>query len=305
MIQPSTERAGDLERLDAPASRPSVEAAIAAARDLLAIDIALSDRATGPRHLFDAARACVPLTSSSGRVHGTLRAANHDSMLELGERDLGYLRVLARLIADQIEREDMEAEAQMRGARRSSAHALAKAVEARDSYTGAHSRAVVDLALAVARELGLPFDEHADVELVALLHDIGKLSVPDSILRKPGPLTDDEWHVMRRHPIHGAELAASVSGVEGLAEPIRAEHERWDGRGYPDGLAGESIPIASRITLVCDAFDAMTSDRPYRPALSVSEALAEVRAGAGSQFCPRSAAALLSIAAPDSAAVAG
>ena len=305
MIQPSTERAGDLERLDAPASRPSVEAAIAAARDLLAIDIAFSYRATEPRHLFDAVRACVPLTSSSGRVHGTLRAANRDSMLELGERDLGYLRVLARLIADQIEREDMEAEARRRGARRSSAHALAKAVEARDSYTGAHSRAVVDLALAVASELGLPFDEHADVELVALLHDIGKLSVPDSILRKPGPLTDDEWHVMRCHPIHGAELAASVSGVEGLAEPIRAEHERWDGRGYPDGLAGESIPIASRITLVCDAFDAMTSDRPYRPALSVSEALAEVRAGAGSQFCPRSAAALLSIAAPDSAAVAG
>lgn len=305
MIQPSTERAGDLERLGAPASRPSVEAAVIAARDLLGIDIALSDRSTDRRHLFDAMRACVPLTSSSGRVHGTLRAASHDSMPELGERDLGYLQILARLIADQIEREEMEAEARMLEARRSSAYALARAVEARDSYTGAHSRAVVDLALAVASELGLPFDQHADVEFVALLHDIGKLSVPDSILRKPGPLTEEEWQVMRRHPIHGAELAGSVRGVAGLAEPIRAEHERWDGRGYPDGLAGESIPIASRITLVCDAFDAMTSDRPYRPALPVSDALAEIRAGAGNQFCPRSAAALLKIAAPDRAAVAG
>jgi HD-GYP domain-containing protein (c-di-GMP phosphodiesterase class II) len=303
MTEASIERVGDLEWLDTPASRPSVEVALAAARDLLGLDIAVSsDRTDAPSARTPAS---VPLTSSTGRGHGTLSARRGDAIPELGERDLRFLRLLARLIADQIERDEIEAEERMREARHSSANALAKAVEARDSYTGAHSRAVVDLALAVAGELGLSSGQRAEVELVALLHDIGKLAVPDSILRKPGPLTAEEWQVMRRHPIDGARLAGSVRGVERLAEPIRAEHERWDGHGYPDGLAGESIPIASRITLVCDAFDAMTSERPYRPALSVDDALEEVRAGAGSQFCPRSAAALVAVAEPQSAVGAG
>ena len=128
---------------------------------------------------------------------------------------------------------------------------------------------------------------------VALLHDIGKIALPDGILRKPGPLDDEEWETMRRHPVHGAEMVAEVPGLRHLAPMVRAEHERWDGNGYPDGLAGEEIPLASRITLVCDAYHAMTSDRPYRRALSAEDARAEVADGLGSQFCPTAGRALL------------
>ena len=172
---------------------------------------------------------------------------------------------------------------------------LIAAVEARDAYTGEHSACVVEHAVAVARHLGLDDDAVAEVEQVALLHDIGKLAVPDTILRKPGPLDEEEWAIMRTHPISSDELIRNVPGLAHLAPAIRAEHERWDGGGYPDGLAGERIPLSSRITLVCDAYHAMTSDRPYRRALPETEARAQIRAGAGSQFCPTAAAALLEI----------
>jgi HD-GYP domain-containing protein (c-di-GMP phosphodiesterase class II) len=130
---------------------------------------------------------------------------------------------------------------------------------------------------------------------VAMLHDIGKIAVPDTILGKPGSLTEEEWQVMRSHSESGEELIRNTPGLEHLAPAIRAEHERWDGGGYPDGLAGEGIPLVSRITFVCDAYHAMTSDRPYRSALPEDEARAELEAGAGTQFCPRCATALLDI----------
>ncbi len=170
---------------------------------------------------------------------------------------------------------------------------LIAAVDARDSYTGAHSQAVVAHALAVALELGLSDAEARDVELTALLHDIGKISIPDAILHKEGPLNDEEWEVMRTHSIVSERLVAGTPQLAHLAPMVRAEHERWDGTGYPDGLAGEAIPLASRITLVCDAYDAMTSDRPYRKAMSADQAAQEVKKNAGSQFCPTAADALL------------
>jgi HD-GYP domain-containing protein (c-di-GMP phosphodiesterase class II) len=154
---------------------------------------------------------------------------------------------------------------------------------------------VVEHAVAVARRLGLREAEVRDVEQIALLHDIGKLSIPDAILRKPGPLDPDEWAIMQTHPESSESLIASVPGLQHLAPCLRAEHERWDGEGYPDGLSGESIPLASRITLVCDAFHAMTSDRPYREALAFEAARAEIAAGLGTQFCPTAGAALLEI----------
>jgi HD-GYP domain-containing protein (c-di-GMP phosphodiesterase class II) len=112
---------------------------------------------------------------------------------------------------------------------------------------------VVESAAAVARRLRLDAGAIADVEQVALLHDIGKIAVPDAVLRKPGPLTDAEWETMRHHPVQGAEMVAAIPGLRHLAPMVRAEHERWDGNGYPDGLSGEQIPLPSRITLVCDA----------------------------------------------------
>jgi diguanylate cyclase (GGDEF)-like protein len=174
-----------------------------------------------------------------------------------------------------------------------SLRALLAAVNARDSYTAVHSRHVVTLARGVARMLGLEDGVAAEVEHVALLHDLGKIAVPDAILCKPGPLTHHEQTLMRQHPVVGAEILASMPELAHLAASVRAEHERWDGGGYPDGLAGEEIPIASRIVLVCDAYHAMTSDRPYRRAMSSGEAREEIGLHAGSQFCPRAAAALL------------
>ena len=171
---------------------------------------------------------------------------------------------------------------------------LADIVEADDAYTAMHCRHVVTLALAVAARVGLEGDAVRRVELGALLHDVGKLAVPEAILRKTGPLSETEWRIMRQHTVVGARmLAAAGPELAVVADVVRASHERFDGRGYPDGLAGEDIPLEARIVACCDAFSAMTTDRPYRAALSVGEALDEVRGGAGTQFDPLVAEALV------------
>jgi putative nucleotidyltransferase with HDIG domain len=239
--------------------------------------------------------ASVPVRFSDGRLYGTLCAGSHAANPALGYRELRFLHVLARLFADVLEREGLERRARHLELEAATASALVTAVQARDSYTGDHSRAVVDAAAAVAGQLGLDERAIGDVKHVALLHDIGKIAVPDALLRKPGPLTDEEWVVMRAHTVHGAEMVAAVEGLRHLAPMVRAEHERWDGAGYPDGRAGDDIPMASRITLVCDAYHAMTSDRPYRPALSAEEARAEVERGLGTHFCPTAGRALLEV----------
>lgn len=237
----------------------------------------------------------VPLRFSDGSLYGTLCAGSHEARPDLGYRELQFLHVFARLVSDQLERESMQRAARDLELQAVTAQTLMAAVEARDSYTGEHSARVVEHAVAVARHLALGEAEIAEIRHVALLHDIGKLAVPDTILRKQGPLTDDEWDVMRTHPISSDHLIRNVPGLAHLAPAIRAEHERWDGSGYPDGLAGEEIPLASRITLACDAYHAMTSDRPYRAAMSDERARTEIRAGAGTQFCPTAARALLDV----------
>ena len=241
----------------------------------------------------------VPLRFSDGRVYGTLCCLSHEPDARLQERDAKFVGVLARLVADQIEREDLEAERRRLEARATGVGALLAALAARDGYTGEHSEAVVGHAVAVARRMGLPEAGVTEVEQAALLHDIGKIGVGDAILNKPGPLTDAEWEIMRMHPAIGEEIVASTKDLSHLAPAIRADHERWDGGGYPDGLSGEEIPIASRIVLVCDAFHAMTSDRPYRKALGVEEALGELRKNAGSQFCPRTVEAFVGVVEQD------
>jgi putative nucleotidyltransferase with HDIG domain len=165
-----------------------------------------------------------------------------------------------------------------------------------DEYTGAHSQGVVSLSVAVADELGLEEEQRRLVEFGALLHDVGKIAVPKEIVNKSGVLSEDEWAVMRRHTIMGQRMLERVGGaLKDVGDVVRASHERWDGTGYPDGLAGEEIPIAARIVCAADAFSAMTTDRPYRAARDRQVAIAELRAQAGKQFDPRVAEATVAV----------
>ena len=171
--------------------------------------------------------------------------------------------------------------------------ALALALSERDRGTGEHAEQVVALAGAVARRMNLDAEEVERIAAAALLHDIGKVAVADSVLSKPGPLNDEEWEIMRGHTIVGERILRAVPGLGPVARMVRHGHERFDGNGYPDGLRGEEIPLGSRIVLVCDAYDAMTSPRPYREALSREQAVAELAAHAGTQFDPRVVDALV------------
>ena len=177
--------------------------------------------------------------------------------------------------------------------RRDAVEALAVALLERDRYTGEHSESVVDMAGNVARALGLSEAQVEDVRSAALLHDIGKVGIPDAILNKPGPLTDEERAVMAEHPVIGERILRSIGGFSQVAAIVRHEHERYDGKGYPDGISGDEIPIGSRIILACDAYHAMTSDRPYRARMSHADAFAELARCAGSQFDPDVTAALV------------
>ena len=169
---------------------------------------------------------------------------------------------------------------------------FAEMLSERDPYTAEHSDGIVATACTTARALGASTAELVELRLAAPLHDLGKIRVPSSILAKPGPLTARDRLVIDRHPVWGAELLACVPGLEVVAGIVRFHHERWDGTGYPDGLSGARIPLASRIIAACDAYHAMTSDRPYRRAMSAEQAISELRANAGSQFDPQVVAEL-------------
>lgn len=170
-------------------------------------------------------------------------------------------------------------------------------VDARDSYTAGHSRRVRLLALAIGGELALDGDDLRALGDAALFHDIGKLAIPDEILLKPTSLTDDEWELMRSHSDEGARMVERVGFVEQAAPAIRHHHERFDGSGYPDGLAGEGIPLAARVIHLADALDSMLTARVYRPGRPARDALAEVRRETGRQFCPACVSALVRLVA--------
>jgi putative nucleotidyltransferase with HDIG domain len=164
---------------------------------------------------------------------------------------------------------------------------LGDVLEADDEYTGMHSQSVVSLSVAVADELGLSSAERRNVEFGALLHDVGKIAVPKEIINKPGPLTPDEWLVIKAHTIEGQKMLDRVGGLlSEVGRIVRSSHERWDGSGYPDGLAGEQIPLGATIVSCCDAFNAMTTDRSYRSAMPLEDAIAELHAESGKQFNP-------------------
>ena len=170
---------------------------------------------------------------------------------------------------------------------------LANAIEARDGYARGHSERVSRLAIAVGQRLGLPADSLGHLHRAARLHDIGKIATPDAILNKPEALTEAEWQIVRRHPTDGVEMLAGASLVAPALDAIRHHHERWDGAGYPLGVQGKQIPLLARIIAVADAYDAMTSARPYREPLDASEAVRELAAGRGKQFDPRCVDAML------------
>jgi len=185
---------------------------------------------------------------------------------------------------------------ELSAAYRGTALLLGDVVEADDHYTGAHSRDVVELAIAVADHLGVDARSRHLVEMTALLHDVGKIRIPDSIITKPGPLTPAEREIINTHTIEGERLLSQVGGL--LAEVgtiVRSCHERYDGHGYPDGLAGERIPLVARIVCCCDAYSAMTTDRPYRTAMPPAEAHAELVRNRGTQFDPDVVGAMLAV----------
>lgn len=164
---------------------------------------------------------------------------------------------------------------------------IAKIVSSRDPYTGVHSEEVAELAVKLAKVLNLPEKEIARIETAARVHDLGKIAVPDAILLKPGPLTEEEWKVMKQHPVVSAEILAGLGIYKDCVDIIRHEHEHWDGSGYPDGLKGEEIPLGSRIIAVADVWHALLSDRPYRKAYTKEEAIKIMQEMAGKTLDPK------------------
>jgi ribonuclease P protein subunit RPR2 len=206
-------------------------------------------------------------------------------------------RQLQRELADLrtgLKRERARSEG-LRRSHMATVRALSNAVETRAGYTGNHAERATAYALEILRPLGISSSETAEVEFGFLLHDIGKIAIPDAILFKPGALTGEEQSLIRQHPLIGAQIVEAIEFLGGAADVVRSHHERWDGRGYPDGLSGEQIPMAARVFAVADVFDALTTKRPYRPASSFTVAREIITGQAGAQFDPRVVEAFNSI----------
>jgi HD-GYP domain-containing protein (c-di-GMP phosphodiesterase class II)/putative methionine-R-sulfoxide reductase with GAF domain len=249
------------------------------------VHLGVLPRTGTPRH------AIAPLRLDAGRV-GCLDV----SAPQLGDREFSdrKMRLLAGM-ADQAKLAIASA-SNFEGLERtflSTVEALANALEASDEYTSSHARSLTDRALRVGVELGLDGAALKRLELGSLFHDIGKIGIPSEILTKPGPLSSQERATVELHPQLGERILAPIEQLADVRPIVRHCHERWDGAGYPDGLHGEAIPVEARIIFVCDAFDAMTTDRPYRRRLPIAEARRRLREAAGSQFDPRVVEAFL------------
>jgi HD-GYP domain-containing protein (c-di-GMP phosphodiesterase class II) len=218
-----------------------------------------------------------------GEVQGAL-SADPPTGRSFGTHDLGVLEELAGTAGAALRHAERRTGA-LRAIREGVRDLVAR-IDAHDGYTAGHSSEVVGWCCALGERLKLSLPDMLELELGALLHDLGKVRVPDEILRKPGPLEPAERELVNRHPVWGAELLEQVPGLEPVATIVRFHHERWDGSGYPDGLGYDRIPIASRVVAVCDAYQAMTSTRPYSAALPPAAAASELRAGVGTQFDP-------------------
>ena len=240
-------------------------------------DYIVRDPSTDPR-----AELAVPVFVD-GAVWGVLNIEATDPGA-LAEADAVLVEAIASSFGEAVHRARLLAD--LESAFTTALAVLTSTVEAKDDYTACHGEDVAVLAERIARRMSLPGALARDVRYAAMLHDIGKVAVPSEILLKPGPLTDEEWVTMRGHAAIGGDLVARIDAFAHLAPAVRASHERWDGGGYPDGLAGECIPLAARIIAACDTYDAIVTDRPYRPARSSREACAELRRVAGTQLDP-------------------
>jgi putative nucleotidyltransferase with HDIG domain len=213
-----------------------------------------------------------------------LRAELRRREREAADKELQLQRYAADL-RETFKQERARAQ-ELRRSYMATVRALSNAVEARDAYTGKHAERVAAYGIEIARAAGLPRPAAPELEFGFLLHDIGKVAVPDSILYKPGPLTTEERALMARHPAIGAEIVGQIEFLAEATQVVRSHHERWDGLGYPDGLAGDQIPLAARVFAVADVLDALTTDRPYRAGFPLRQARVMIVEESGSHFDP-------------------
>jgi HD-GYP domain-containing protein (c-di-GMP phosphodiesterase class II) len=222
-------------------------------------------------------------------ITGKDTVASLQARLEQTERQAhARQRQLERYAADlrEVFKQERARAQELRRSYMATVRALSNAVEARDAYTGKHAERVAAYGMELARCCGLAVEDSPQIEFGFLLHDVGKVAVPDAILFKSGSLTEEEYALVRKHPVIGTEILRDVDFLGEGKLVVRHHHERWDGQGYPDGLAGDAIPLAARVFSVADALDALTTDRPYRTATSFPNARQEVLRGAGRQFDP-------------------
>jgi response regulator RpfG family c-di-GMP phosphodiesterase len=240
----------------------------------------LIDKATG----FTTKTILGAPISLEGKVIGVIEVFNKLNGTDFNQRDLKTITSVASTTAMAIEHAKMNVD--LMNSYKSTVKALVSLADAKETSGGGHSRRVTEYALMGASELSLSQEEKRTIEYAAILHDIGKLSIPDSILNKAGPLTDAEWEKIRKHPLVGYNLLKDIPFLKEASKLILYHHERYDGRGYPKGITGEDMPLGARLIAVADAFDNMTTNHPYRKALGLKVAFGELRQNAHTQFCP-------------------
>ena len=238
----------------------------------------------------------VPISLSFGVANFPKDSANRFELVTIADRNLYQAKLTDSGINGQTETQRSHRALRTEGSF-DVLDAMVTAVDNKDRYTRQHSEDVTEYALWIAEELGYSEGTQRVIRIGGLLHDVGKIGVPEDILRKPGRLSDEEYETMKRHTQLGALIVSGVAGMESIIDIVKSHHERWDGNGYPEGLAGEDIPLLGRLLAVADAFSAMTTDRPYRRGLSWDIAISEIRKGVGTQFDPEMAKAFLATAA--------
>jgi putative nucleotidyltransferase with HDIG domain len=233
---------------------------------------------------------CAPLVTNN-RVIGVIEGLNKQGEGGFTDRDLRTILGLANTAT--LALENIHQNDDLQSSYKSTLRALVSLADAKETYASGHSRRVAEYALIGAAEMGLSWVKRQTIEYAAILHDIGKLGIPDYLLNKTGQLSKEEWEIIRRHPATGYELLKEIPFLKEASQLILYHHERYDGKGYPTGTKGNAIPIGARLICVADSFDAMTAQHPYKPAISARQALNEISRCIGTQFCPEASKAFI------------